>query len=46
MGLSKEKLLAYIKRELETPQCYSPKCVCLNIKQKIEYGDFDEVKND
>ena len=37
----REKLVSYLLDEIEHPHCYSPKCVCLNLKQKIEYGDFD-----
>jgi len=45
----KKKLLDYLKGLLEITDdsgiirntCVTPKCVVLNLKQRLEYGDFD-----
>jgi len=40
-SLDRKKMIDYLIDEIAHSQCHSPKCVCLNLKQKIEYGDFN-----
>jgi hypothetical protein len=40
--LDGKKLVDYLNNEINNPRCVSSKCVCLNLIQKIKYGDFNE----